>query len=135
MAFDTEIATLMRSFSDLNTLATGGVWYRNLPTDENGQVDWSKNYIAWDFNKSSNSTGMNNTPLFCTYNLLVVANSADINDQFDTIISTIYSNLHNYRGGKILSSRFETENKFTKLEEGMNGLYVSESLFTILYAE
>jgi hypothetical protein len=135
MAFESDIATLMRSFNDLNTLTTGGIWYRNLPMDEDGNIDWSLNYIAWDSNKSGINTGMNNISLFTTYTLLVVVTSSDENDQFDTIIKSVYNNLHNYRGGKILSTTFENENKYTKLGDGFDGIYVSEQTFTILYGE
>jgi len=135
MAFESDIATLMRSFTDLNTLATGGIWYRNLPTDENGEVDWSYNYIVWDSNKSGIASSIGEqSPLFSTYTLLVVVASTDTNDQFDTIIKSVFDNLHGYSNGNILSINFETENKYTKLEEGMDGLYISEQTFTILYA-
>lgn len=136
MSFESTVSVLMRSFSDLNNLATGGIYYRNLPTDREGNVDWGYNYIAWDCNKSSVTSSMGrNNPLFSTYSLVVVVNSSDTDDNFDSIISAVYNNLHNYSKGNILSISFESENKYTKLGDGMDGLYVSEQLFTVLYKD
>jgi len=126
-----SFSTLIKSFSDLNTLIDGGIWYRNLPTDSDENVDWTKNYIAWDCNVKE-IINTNDGGGYKIYDVLVVIMTPDSEDQLDLIVESVLTNINTYSSSNISYIKFESENKYTKLEEGQDGIYISELLFSII---
>jgi len=131
--FYTAFSNLIKSIPTLNILMTGGIWYRNIPSDDDGNIDWTYNYLAWDIALKKIDSCLVGTAAFKTYNVLIVVMTDDGDDQLDAIVELIVDNLSGYSDDNIHFLQFESENKYTKLDEGEAGVYFSELTFTGIF--
>jgi hypothetical protein len=130
--FEDDFDTVITSDPSINALVNGGIWYRGIPAEDDGSVDWSNNYIDWNSRIKESSQSLEGGMKYESYEVMIAILTEDNNNELDILRHLVINLLNGYSSTSIGRIRFENEVEPQELNEG-NGVHISQMFFTVFY--